>query len=203
MPFKFGKVGWPQIAEHLANIAHKENIKAEESALKLAAKLADGSVRNGLRNLQLLSNAAGSELITSDIAQKALGAVDDGNYFAIIDSVVTKDVVSGMKAIQGMLIKGADVGQIVDGLTEHLRTLLVLTSCNNVSGLVYLSEEEKKRYVHQISKMPIYVVLDMLELLHKVNRDITYNVNVQCLMDEFLIKSIIAFSEREKAASAK
>lgn len=193
MPFRFVKVPWQQTAEHLKRIAQIEHIKADDASLKIAAKLADGSVRNSLRNLQLLSTA-GSGDITVDIAQKILGAIDDNKCFQLTDAIIDKDVALGMKAIQDLFNKGIDVSQILSAIMDHLRTFLILSTCNNTSGLLYLSDEEKKAYVHRMGRMSIYVVeltIDMISLLQDVYRGVSMNINAQTLMEQFFVKSII------------
>jgi DNA polymerase-3 subunit gamma/tau len=104
MPFRFTKV---------------EKISVDDASLKIAAKLSDGSVRNSLRNLQLLKTYAGQKPITVDIAQQALGAIDDNNWFILMDAIIDRDATSGIKIIQELFSKGLDVAQILNGLTEH------------------------------------------------------------------------------------
>jgi DNA polymerase-3 subunit gamma/tau len=206
MPFRFTKVPWPQIAEHLKSIAALEKISVDDASLKIAAKLSDGSVRNSLRNLQLLKTYAGQKPITVDIAQQALGAIDDNNWFILMDAIIDRDATSGIKIIQELFSKGLDVAQILNGLTEHLRTMLLLGTVKNTSGLLYLSEEEKKQYVHRISRMSIYLVdlvIEMISLLQDVHRGITLNIHAQTLLEQFLIKSMIRRKQIEDEKTLK
>jgi DNA polymerase III subunit gamma/tau len=203
MPFRFVKVPWQTIAEHLNNIAKKEGFAVEEAALKIASRLSDGSVRNSLRNLQLMVNYAGGANVTAEVAQRALGAIDDNHWYTLIDAIASMDASVGMKTIQKLLNQGQDIGQILDGLTEHLRTLMVLTSCTNTAGLIFLSEEEKKRYIDQTTRVSIDLVVEMISLLYEVNRGITFNVNPQVLMESFIIKSMRAHGDLQRAKLAK
>lgn len=209
MPFRFTKVPWPQISEHLKTVARREDIQIDDAALKIAAKLSDGSVRNSLRNLQLLSTFAGKKLITADTAQSALGAIDDNRWFQLIDAIIDGDATSGIKVIQDLFNKGIDVAQILNGLTDHLRTLLLLGTVENTSGLLYLSEEEKKGYIHRIGRMSIYLVdlvVEMIGMLREVYWGITMNVHAQTLLEQYLIKSMIRrkqIEDQKKALKAK
>lgn len=200
MPFRFVKVAWPVIAQHLASVAAKEGIEADEGALKLAAKLSDGSVRNSLRNLQLMATQGGKK-VTIEAAQQSLGAIDDDKWFNLIDAMMERDATNGMRVIQELFSRGMDVGQILNGLVEHLHTLLVLCSCSNTAGLLFLSEEEKKRYVHQIGKLSIEVIVEMISLLHEITRGLQTNMNAQLLFDQYLVKCMVARSRIEKAKS--
>jgi DNA polymerase-3 subunit gamma/tau len=202
MPFRFVKVPWPQIAIHLKEIAKRENIPADDSALKLAARMADGSVRNSLRNLQLLMTYAGGKAVTAEVAQQALGTVSDDSFFGLVDAVLAKDPQSGIKIVQTLFAGGNEFQQIVDGLIEHLRTLMVLTSCQNTAGLIFLSEDEKKRYVHQIKRMSIHLVTEMISLLYEVVKGVSVNMSPQMLLEHYILKSIFAYAKIERQAKA-
>lgn len=206
MPFRFVKIPWPQLTEYLRKIAAQEKIVIDDASLKITAKLSDGSMRNALRNLQLLSTSAGNTSITVDIAQKYLGAIDDNKWFAFTDAIIAKDATAGIRIIQDLCNKGIDVSQIISGLTDHLRTMLILGTCTNTAGLLYLSEEEKKGYVHRIGQMSIYLVelmVDMISYIHDVNRGLTLNVHAQTLLEQFLVRSIIRRSQIEKEKTPK
>lgn len=202
IPFRFAKVAWPELYSHLKNVADKEGIKADETSLRLAAKLARGSVRNALNNLQLLTTFAGKNPINGDLAQHALGAVCENDYFELVDSVVGKDAQKGMKIIQNIFSQGQDVEQVTNGFLDHLRTLMVLTSCQNTTGLIYLSDEDKKRYVHQYQKVSIHLVVAMICLLYEVTRRATLNVSPQTLFETYLVQSIMKHAELEKQAKS-
>jgi DNA polymerase-3 subunit gamma/tau len=199
MPFRFGKVAWPQLLTHLKSVAEQENIEADDAALRLAARLSKGSPRNALNNLQQLITFAGGQKITAEIAQNALGAVSENDYFALVDAIVSKDASSGMKIIQSVFGHGQDVEQITNGLLEHLRTLMVMTSCKDTAGLIYLSDEEKKKFGHQYAKVNIKFVVAMIKLLYEATSKVMVNLNPQTLFETFLIQSIIAGAEIEKA----
>lgn len=207
MPFRFSKVHWAEITNYLKTICEKEGFKAEEGALRIAAKLSDGSVRNSLRNLQLIKNFAGDNPLSVDIAQRALGAVSDAQWFDLIDAIVGKNVPAAMLILQDTLNKGVDVEQVLHGLTDHLRNLLLLTTCKdpggngqtiNVSGLVYFNQEEKQRYIHQLEKITADLISEMITMLYEIHRGITVNMNPQVLLENYIIKSIQTHSEIQK-----
>lgn len=208
MPFRFSKVPWPLIAEHLKGIAGAEKIEIEDDALKVAAKLSQGSVRNSLRNLQLLRTFAGTQKITTDLAQQAMGAVSDEHYFELMDAVLTKDAATMMKIVGGIFNKGIEFQQVFDGVMDHLRTLMVIFSCpKSTAGLIYLSDDDKQRYVHQIGKidrrMSIHLITGMITSLCGVARDVALNVNPQILMEKWSVESIMLFAKLERELAAQ
>lgn len=202
MPFRFSKVAWPEILTHLKKVSELEKLKVEEGALRLAARLSKGSLRNSLNNLQQLLTYAGANPITTDLAQKALGSVSDTDYFEFIDAVIAKDACSGMKIIQNIFAAGQDVESVTNGMLEHLRNLLVLTSCQNTAGLLHLSDEEKKRYIHQYAKVSINLVVAMIRMLYEVTAKVVVNLNPQTLYETFLVQSIMKHADLERAKAA-
>lgn len=202
MPFRFTKVAWNVIAQHLEKIAAAEGIQADPAALKLAAKLSEGSVRNSLRNLQLMQTYAGSSPITIDVAQRALGAIDDKCYFDLYNSILGKDAASMMKTISGAFSKGTDFQQVFNGWLEHLRTLLIILTCNNTSGLIYLSEDEKQAFLHQAGRIErgiaINLIVTIIGLLYEVSRGVELNISPQILMEKHAVDCIVALSKLDK-----
>ena len=199
MPFRFLKVNWQQIADHLRTVATAEKLKIDDAALKVAAKVSEGSVRNSLRNLQLMINYSGANEINVDIAQKALGTILDTQWFNLIDAITSKDVSAAMMIIQDTLNQGIDVEHILHGLTDHLRNLMLLTSCRKINDLTFFGQEEKQRYEHQIKNLTIDLIIEMISSLYEIHRGIAVNINPQVLLESYIIKSIKAHSIIERA----
>jgi len=198
MDIKFFKISWVKISEHLKNIAQLENIQINNDAIKIASKLADGSVRNSLRNLQTLWSAYPNELIDGEKAQQILGAIDNNLWFDYINNLVEGNVPACFKTIQDILGKGQSFKSILDGFQEHLRNLLVILSCNNTSGLIYLSTEEKQKYIEQIKNLSIDTVIDCISLLGIVAQNVEYNLSPQLLLEQYSIQCMIIIGKKAK-----
>lgn len=196
MALWFNKVSWDQIYGHLKNVADQEKMNYDDLALKIAARRAKGSVRNSLQNLQMIMTYAGKEKITQEVALAALGAINESHYFDMVDAILKPDAGSAMRVLDQLLSGGRDVGEVLDGLVGHLRNLLVITTCSSTSGLLYLTDDEKKKFVHQIAALPaegkaIMLISYMIDLLAEVNRGIAMNVHPQTLLENFAVKSIV------------
>lgn len=212
MPFRIVKVPWPLTSQHLRYVAIKEKIIIDDAAVKIAAKLADGSVRSALRNLQLLRMYAGEKAITVESAQIALGAIDDSNYFDLTDSIVKKEASTGIKIIASIFNKGIDFEQVFNGILDHLRTLMVILTCSNTTGLIYLSDEEKQRYVRQVGALKQglsitggdladHFITKIMSHLYDVARGVALNISPQTLLERFAVQSMVTFGELERQAA--
>ena len=84
---EFKTIYWREISRHLENIAKLEKINIEPEAIHLCSKLADGSMRNGLQNLEKLVGFAGDKSLTLELAQEAFGTVSDMVFYDLIDEM--------------------------------------------------------------------------------------------------------------------
>lgn len=191
LPLRFNKVPWDQLYNNLARVAKAENIECEEQALRLAAKLSKGSVRNSLQNLQTLMTFAGNQKVTLEIAQQALAAVDENKFFDLIDMILKPDAGACMRIIDTILSDGREISDILDGLLQHIRNLLIIKTAKDTNKLLFLAEEEKKRYLHQSQNIGINLLLNMVDNIADVAKGIQLNINPQTMLEKFIICSII------------
>lgn len=195
LPLRFNKVSWNLIFQHLKNVADSEGINYEEKALRIAARKSKGSIRNALQNLQMLVTFCPEGCISADIAKQALYAVDESHYFKLVDAIMKPDAGEAMLVIDSMIADGRDVGEVLDGLVGHIRNLMIIMTCPSTKGLLYMTEEEVKRYVHQLEGLPsknkAQLLLEMFEYIAEASRGIALNLNPQTMLEAFVVKSII------------
>lgn len=199
MPLRFNKVSWDQLYANLVRVAKEENIEFEDQALRIAAKLSKGSVRNSLQNLQTMLTFANGSKLTTEIAQQSLSAVDDNKFFDIVDMITKPDAGEAMRIIDDILGDGREVGEVLNGLVGHIRTLLIIKTAKDTSRLLLLTDEEKKRFVVQSQSVTIPLLLQMIDLIGEVVEGVSLNLNPQTMLEKFVICSII-FSRTEAKA---
>lgn len=209
MVLRFNKVHWSVLHSHLCKIAELEKISYDSDALKIAARRSQGSVRNSLQNLQVLSTFSGKNKITVELATEALHFIDESIFFNLIDSITgtngsKPNAAQAYKIIEDLLSGGRDIGEIVDGILGHLRNLLLISTCSQTSGLLYLTEEEKKRYTHQRQQIgnsanSIMFISEMIDLIAECNKQIMVNMNPQAVLENFCVKSIVSFASINKS----
>jgi DNA polymerase-3 subunit gamma/tau len=191
MSIRFNKLSWDQLYNNLVKIAKLENIQYDDAALRIAAKLSRGSIRNSLQNLQTMMTFAKGEKITAEIAQSSLSAVDDSKYFELVDMILKPNAGEAMRIIDQLMGDGREVGEVLNGLVGHIRTMLVIKTAQDTSRLIFLTEEEKKKYAAQSANVSIPLLLQMIDLVGEVNKGIALNLNPQTMMEKLIISSII------------
>jgi DNA polymerase-3 subunit gamma/tau len=165
--FDFRRIGVGDIAKHLAGIAQKEGIEAEAQALHVIAQKADGGLRDALSIFDQLVSFTGHRLTYADVV-KNLNVVDHDHFFRMTDALVAGDVAGTLVAYNGILQQGFDGHLFINGLSRHLRDLLVSQDPRTLP-LLEVSEDLAGRYAEQAARVPRALLVDALERLAQVD----------------------------------
>jgi DNA polymerase-3 subunit gamma/tau len=102
--FDLRRVDVPRLAQHLENIVGNEGASADDDALVLIARAAEGSVRDALSILdQAISTSLGAgDTVTATSVRAMLGLADRGRVFDLLDMLVTGDIAQALKALDAL-----------------------------------------------------------------------------------------------------
>lgn len=147
-------------------IVAAENLKAEDEALHMIAKAADGSARDGLSLLdQAISLGAG--VVKTDIVKEMIGLADRSQTFELFEKLVLGDTKETIIKLQEQYKNGANPTTLLQDLINitHLlaKTKLVLSFVNDPS----LSEAEKELCQRLGAKVSIAVLSKMWQMMIK------------------------------------
>jgi DNA polymerase-3 subunit gamma/tau len=133
--FDFHRISSAEIEARLVEIASTEGFRIEEGALGMVAVRADGSMRDAVSLLdQLVSVGEGA--ITADDVARVLGIPDVDVFFALTDAIAEGNTTDTLTALRTALDSGFDARDLLDGLVEHLRNLLLAGTTENIEGTV-------------------------------------------------------------------
>jgi len=161
--FDFNRIQVKDIADHLASIAVKENIKAEKEALHLIAQKADGALRDALSMFDLIVTFSSDNTVTYKCAIDNLHILDYDYYFKITDMLHAQDVAGVLMTYDEILRKGFDGHNFIIGLSEHFRNLMVCKDAVTLS-LLEASDEVKKRYQQQAAAVSVSFLMSALNI---------------------------------------
>lgn len=147
-------------------IVAAENLKAEDEALHMIAKAADGSARDGLSLLdQAISLGAG--VVKTDIVKEMIGLADRSQTFELFKKLVLGDTKETIIKLQEQYKNGANPTTLLQDLINitHLlaKTKLVPSFVNDPS----LSEAEKELCQRLGAKVSIAVLSKMWQMMIK------------------------------------
>ena len=137
--FDFRRISPSDIFQHLSEIAEKESIKYEVQALKMIAKRSNGGMRDAQSLLEQLNLLP--EGITINNIQNLLGEVSESELTNLIKSLVENNPESLIDTCNKLYDAGNEPLQIIIGLLNITRDLLLHTANNKYSDLYYTSDE--------------------------------------------------------------
>ena len=137
--FDFRRISPSDIFQHLSEIAEKESIKYEVQALKMIAKRSNGGMRDAQSLLEQLNLLP--EGITINNIQNLLGEVSESELTNLIKSLVENNPESLIVTCNKLYDAGNEPLQIIIGLLNITRDLLLHTTNNKYSDLYYTSDE--------------------------------------------------------------
>lgn len=133
--FDFHRISQPDMERRLREIASSESIDVDEGALKLVAARADGSMRDAESLLDQLMSV-GSGHITPDRVAEVLGIPDADVFFSVSDAIAAGDAGGTLGALAAALDSGFDPRDLIDGMVDHLRNLLLVRAAPSPERLV-------------------------------------------------------------------
>ena len=122
----------------------REGLETDDDALRAIARAAQGSFRNALGTLEMLSTTFGPSFNRTDVLAH-LGAVSEDALFQTADAIIDGDAGAVLRVVEQLVQEGVDLDQFIRSAAEHLRELLLqrhgLTEHTNVGDPQRLAEQ--------------------------------------------------------------
>jgi len=168
--FDFRRISPSEIFQHLTEIAEKESIEYEVQALKMIAKRSNGGMRDAQSLLEQLNLLP--EGITVKNIQNLLGEVSEIELTNLIKSLVENNPESLIITCNKLYDAGNEPLQIIIGLLNITRDLLLHTTNNKYSDLYYTSNE----FQDELDKISKTINKSKIINWHNKLRNIEYQI---------------------------
>lgn len=124
--FDFKRITAEDIYQRLEYICNAEGIDAEERALRIIARAADGSLRDALSCLDPCV-AAGREL-TADFVADFLGRAENGAVIDLCKAIAREDAAAAVACMDEAAARGRSFSAFIESVIRALRDMLVSKS---------------------------------------------------------------------------
>ncbi len=168
--FDFRRISPSDIFQHLSEIAEKESIKYEVQALKMIAKRSNGGMRDAQSLLEQVNLFP--EGITINNIHNLLGEVSESELTNLIKSLVGNNPESLIITCNKLYDAGKEPLQIIIGLLNITRDLLLHTTDNKHSDLYYTSDE----FRDELDKISKTINKSTIINWHNYLRNIEYQI---------------------------
>lgn len=122
--FDFRRIGPVAIQSRLRDVLTREGVDAEDDALLLIGRQADGGMRDALSVLdQCLSFGEGT--LTTARVREVLGLIDEESYGELLGLVAERQPGKVFPTVDRLVDAGADLVEVASGLAELLRAIVM------------------------------------------------------------------------------
>jgi DNA polymerase-3 subunit gamma/tau len=182
--FDFRRIGPSAIADRLRQVLALESLSADDDALTLIARHADGGMRDALSVLdQCLSFGDGA--VSAQRVREVLGLADDELYEEMLRLVVEHDPGAVFPLVDRLNEAGVDLTEFISGAAEVLRGVLMLQVGAQPEGLTEAVRGTLERYRQRLEPGD---VLRMLQLLNDNEVNIRRNLNSRLTVETLLLR---------------
>ena len=133
--FDFKLISTARLTTHSTEILQAEKIDATPEAVRLVARQAAGSVRDGLSLLDQTIAYVGSEKLTAEVTADVLGIADRQLLVGLATAALDRDPGNALRLIARAADRGVDLGQLGRSFLGFLRDLEVIASVKPAPGV--------------------------------------------------------------------
>lgn len=182
MRLDFKRVPERVLIDHMKRICDERQIEISDSALRLLAANADGSVRDGLSILdQCLS--AGDKVLDRDLILEFLGTVSEEFFIELTEKVALHDVPGALLKIDEAVQEGKDVKQLMKDWMSHYRSLLITKYIKNAEDMLNMSTENIEKLRIQSERISLEEINNGIVTLSRFVSDARYSTQPRILLE--------------------
>jgi DNA polymerase III subunit gamma/tau len=182
----FRRIRVNDIAGHLTYIAQEEGYETEFSALQQIALKADGALRDALSLFDQLMSYSSGKLTFAKVLEN-LNILDYDYYFRAVEQMGEQNHAELLLMLDEIIGQGFEAKDVIIGLTEHFRNLLVCQDPKTVQ-LLETSEQVKEKYQQQSQAMEPSFLLNAFNLCADAEQKTKQASNPRLTVELSLIK---------------
>jgi len=185
--FNFNNISPMAIAGQLESVLEKEKIKYEKELILPLARMANGSMRDGLSLLDRLIST-GVEPLSLKLFEEFLGCPNSEKISDLVAKIGDSDARGTLETIEDLVGTGLSEIQIADSLIDYMRDLMVVKSAPDQSELVIMTAEKRKRADELAEKFDIAGLIYNITALEKLRWVIKNSQTGRALLEASLLR---------------
>ena len=197
--FDFGRIPAHQIADRLRQVVAGASATADDQALQMIARAAEGGMRDALSILDMCLGYQNN--VTEDLVRSVLGTADRSFLFHFVDALRDGDASTLMKLIDELMRAGREPIVFAKDVSQHLRALLIAHCCpDDLASLLELTQEDAEEYIGQAEGMSQTRLMKMLELFMAVETDLRWASSPRIALENAALKACLRTEDTDASA---
>jgi DNA polymerase-3 subunit gamma/tau len=176
-----------------------ESIEADESVVLRVARLANGSMRDGLSILERVVAAADGRLDAA-LLERVLGVPPEDIVKDVAAAIGAGDPAGTLRSMAALLAEGLAPERALDGIAERFRLLLTARVCGDDPALLGTGSEESAALVKEASVFEAEQLVHMIALCDAAGGRVRVSASPRAILDAAVTR--MALSERFAQAAS-
>ena len=185
--YDFRNVSAGDIADHLKLLLNKEQVLFEDDLVLSVAKMANGSMRDGLSLLDRLISTGVSPLST-DLLEEFLGQPNIERIYELIEVIGQQDAAGALTQIDALIRNGLSEAQIVDALIDALRDLMIINTAGMQPDLVVLTQQQTQKAEALAQQFDAAALIYMVTALEKLRWTVKNSDTPRTLLEASVLR---------------
>jgi DNA polymerase-3 subunit gamma/tau len=140
--FHFRALTFNEITNRLKYIAEKEELKIDDGALSVIARMAEGSMRDALSLLEQARAYCGDDIRDNDV-RELLGVVPEDALKELVDAIAEGSADRALGLVHRFQKEGRNLQHFCREAIRHVRNLLIARVCGADSELVAATPDQR------------------------------------------------------------
>ncbi len=185
--FDFSPVQTDEIGKTLKKIAEEEGFSADEQALALLARRANGSMRDSQSLLeQLLSFCDGN--ISVDDVHQLLGTADISRVADLAVAIVNSDAAACLQMVEQAVVDGVDTGQFAEQLLGYFRDMMAVRVGCGEENMINCSAQDMDGLKSLGEQLGLEAILSSVQLLDGAIVKMQYSLHTRTLLEVAVVR---------------
>ncbi|HTZ47557.1 MAG TPA: DNA polymerase III subunit gamma/tau [Verrucomicrobiae bacterium] len=140
--FHFRALTFAEITSRLKYIAGQENLKIDDGALSVIARMAEGSMRDALSLLEQARAYCGDDIMDNEV-RELLGVVPEDALQELVESIHERSAERALGLVHRFQREGRNLQHFCREAIRHMRNLLIARVCGADSELIAATPEQR------------------------------------------------------------
>lgn len=162
--YDFGRIPSNLMVERMRLALDEMSFTAEEEALQMVARAAEGAMRDAFSILDMCVAGAEGGAITAAQVRDVLGTSDKDFLFTYADLLAAYDAGGVMRKVDELMRSGREPQVFLREMAAHMRALLTVKAVDkDAASILDVTDEDEKRYRQQAEQFSSARLLRILD----------------------------------------
>ena len=186
--YDFGRISTDDIFRNVKDLLEKEQVEAEDEALRFIARKAQGGMRDALSLTDQCISLFSGQTLTYEKVLSMTGAVDTEVLSTMFRHIAAGEPGPALKLFSDLVDRGKDPAVFVSDMIGYMRSLLMTQASLESADLLEISPEDLPRVEKDAGMVRESVLMRYIRVLSDLESSLKTAVSRRVLVETALIR---------------